>query len=104
MITVDTGAAVKNTAPGKCNVTNLKAIQIMATKVKRNPQLQKKTLLGKWVAPNNFPVATRVKLTLSDQFFYIKKTKKGRKGNKKLRYKKKINITLILKYKISLIK
>ena len=42
LITVDTGAAVKNTAPGKCNVTNLKAIQIMATKEKRNPQLQKK--------------------------------------------------------------
>ena len=35
---------------------------------------------------------------------YKKKTKKGRKGNKKLRYKKKINITLILKFKISLIK
>ena len=54
----------------------------MATKEKRNPQFQKKkTLLGKWVAPNNFPVATRVKLTLSDQFFYIKK-KKPRKGEK----------------------
>ena len=35
---------------------------------------------------------------------YKKKPRKGEKAIKKLRYKKKINITLILKFKISLTK
>ena len=78
----------------------------MATKEKRNPQLQKKNSFREMGGTQQFPSGNKGQANFVWPILSCKKkTKKGRKGNKKTKIQEnKINITLILKFKISLAK